>query len=64
MYTAPNYRGMGINQSIIKALLQWAKKKGLSEIRLQVYDENVAAVKAYEKAGFRKNLVEMRMNID
>jgi len=28
-----------------------------------VYDENASAVRAYEKAGLKKVLVEMRMDI-
>ncbi|WP_240183051.1 GNAT family N-acetyltransferase [Pedobacter jeongneungensis] len=48
---------------ILKALINWAKTKGLSEIRLEVYDENIAAKKAYLKAGFKPNLLEMRMEV-
>lgn len=62
MYVMPEYRGKGINQRIIGELTTWAGKRGLQEIRLQVYDENIAAVKAYEKVGFRKILTEMRLS--
>ncbi len=61
MYTDPDFRGKGLNMSIIKELRQWAAKQGLSEIRLTVYDENVGAIRAYEKNGFKKHLVEMRL---
>ena len=64
MYVKPEHRGKGINQLIIEELKNWAKSRGLSEIRLNVYDENTRAVKSYEKAGFKKILVEMRMQID
>ena len=60
MYTVPQYRGKGVNQAIIAALIEWARSKNLTEIRLEVYAGNTPAVKAYEKAGFTKNLVEMR----
>jgi ribosomal protein S18 acetylase RimI-like enzyme len=33
----------------------------VAETRLDVYDGNTAAVKAYEKAGFSKLSIEMRM---
>lgn len=64
MYVRPDYRGKGVNQKIIKALQQWSAAKGISEIRLDVYYENVPAIKAYEKAGFSKHMIEMRMNLE
>ena len=64
MFVDPDYRGQGVNNRIVEGLTNWAKSKGLYEIRLEVYSENVAALRAYEKAGFDKNLVEMRMSLD
>ena len=64
MYTTPEYRGKGINQLIIDALTDWAAKQGLTEIRLTVYNGNDGAIKAYEKAGMDKHIIEMRMRID
>lgn len=61
MYVEQEYRGQGVNQLIIEKLIDWSHQKGLTEIRLQVYDDNVPAVKAYEKAGFKKILTEMRL---
>ncbi|MBT8206386.1 MAG: GNAT family N-acetyltransferase [Eudoraea sp.] len=61
MYTLPEYRGKGINQRILRALQDWAKSMGLIELRLTVYEDNLPAVKAYEKAGFQKHIIEMRL---
>ncbi len=61
MYTLPAYRGLGINGRIIAVLKEWAVSKGLNEIRLTVYNDNVSAIKAYEKIGFKKHLIEMRL---
>jgi ribosomal protein S18 acetylase RimI-like enzyme len=63
MYVMPEYRGMGLNQQLIAALKQWVLSKGVKEVRLEVYEENVSAVKAYEKAGFKKLLSTMRCEI-
>ncbi|SHN43924.1 GNAT family N-acetyltransferase [Chitinophaga sp. CF418] len=63
MYVMPEYRGMGLNQQLITALKQWVLSKGIREVRLEVYEENAAAVKAYEKAGFKKLLSTMRCEI-
>lgn len=61
MYTIPEYRGKGVNLRILEELSLWASSKGLNELRLTVYDENIPAIKAYEKAGFKKHIIEMRL---
>ncbi len=61
MYTVPEYRGQGVNRMIIEALRGWARSRGLQELRLTVYDTNTPAMRAYEKAGFSKHILEMRM---
>jgi GNAT superfamily N-acetyltransferase len=61
MYVDPAYRGQGINKLIIEKLIEWSHEKGLKEIRLQVYSDNLPAIKAYEKVGFKKILTEMRL---
>lgn len=61
MYTLPEFRGRGINQKIVARLMDWCRKRGLSEVRLTVYHENLPAIKAYEKAGFKSHITEMRI---
>ena len=64
MYTQPKYRGHGINGKIIAKLKDWSLSKGLTELRLTVYEENEPAIKAYEKVGFKKHIIEMRMRVE
>ncbi len=64
MYTDPDYRGRGMNQKIVEALEDWSTSKGIKEIRLTVYSDNIPAIKAYEKVGFKQHIVEMRMDRD
>ena len=61
MFTLPDYRGRGVNTKIIEKLKKWSHSKGLKEMRLTVYDENYNAIKAYEKVGFKKHIIEMRL---
>ena len=63
MYVPPEYRGMGINQRIIQTLMGWAKEQQLDEVRLTVYQDNIPAIKAYEKSGFQSHLNEMRIRL-
>ena len=44
-------------------LKRLAKAKGIGEMRLDVYHDNQPAVRAYNKAGFTRHLVDMRMEI-
>ena len=61
MYVRPERRGKGVIREILEALKKWAVSRGITEIRLKVYNENRAAIKAYERAGFTANMLEMRM---
>lgn len=62
MYVHPEYRGKGINKKIIDALKNWALSKNVKEFRLEVYFNNTSAIRAYEKIGFSKHMIEMRFN--
>jgi GNAT superfamily N-acetyltransferase len=61
MYVEPSYRGRGVNAEIIRSLKRWCRSRNVAETRLDVYEGNTAAVKAYEKAGFSRLSIEMRM---
>jgi GNAT superfamily N-acetyltransferase len=63
MYVKPEHRGKGVNKRIIEALQQWAIDRGITEFRLDVYNDNLPAIKAYEKTGFAKLMIEMRMKL-
>ncbi|KIA85421.1 GNAT family N-acetyltransferase [Flavobacterium sp. AED] len=63
MYTDPNHRGKGVNSRIIEALKDWCRSKDIFELRLDVYNDNTPAIKAYEKVGFKKHLINMRMGL-
>jgi len=64
MYVLPEYRGQGINKRIIDVLKNWAASQNISEFRLEVYYDNTSAIKAYEKFGFKKHMLEMRLNLE
>ncbi len=63
MFVDPEYRGRGVNRLVMDALLDWAKARNLTEVRLQVYSENDSAIRAYEKTGFTPLLLEMRRTL-
>ena len=62
MYVPEQHRGKGYNQLILDALIEWCKERNIDEIRLDVYDTNAPAIRAYEKAGFKPHLINMRLD--
>lgn len=63
MYTDPAHRGKGVNKMIIESLQQWSIARNITEMRLEVYYQNDAALKAYEKVGFIRHMIEMRKEV-
>jgi GNAT superfamily N-acetyltransferase len=63
MYTDPDHRGKGVNSLIIETLTNWVRSQNVFEIRLDVYNDNPSAIKAYEKVGFKKHLINMRIGL-
>lgn len=61
MFVPEQHRGNGYNGLILAALIDWCRTRKLDEIRLDVYDVNESAIQAYEKAGFVKHLINMRL---
>lgn len=64
MYVSPGHRGKGINKIILSDLLVWAREHDLPEVHLTVYPGNEPAIRAYEKAGFKPYITEMRLNLE
>jgi ribosomal protein S18 acetylase RimI-like enzyme len=44
-------------------LYVWIREREIKEVRLEVYAANAPAIKAYVKAGFKPDMVEMRMEL-
>jgi RimJ/RimL family protein N-acetyltransferase len=63
MYVKPEHRGKGVNNKVIEALKQWSVSQNITEFRLEVYNDNQPAIKAYEKTGFKGHMLEMRMGL-
>ena len=53
MWVAPEARGRGVAQQLIRAVARWAGERGASRIVLFVQEANTPAQRLYERAGFR-----------
>lgn len=63
MYVVPVHRGKGVNKQVVTALAEWARSEKVEELRLEVYFGNTGAILAYERTGFTKHMIEMRMGL-
>jgi ribosomal protein S18 acetylase RimI-like enzyme len=63
MYVHPSYRGKGINKIIMEELKKLVRKRGIHEMRLEVFAQNESAIKAYEKVGFTNHIIQMRLSL-
>jgi ribosomal-protein-alanine acetyltransferase len=50
----PDYRGKGIGQSLINEIERISREQGVQESRLEVREDNVAALNLYRKLGYGK----------
>jgi ribosomal protein S18 acetylase RimI-like enzyme len=66
VYVDKEYRGTGIGAMLLdRALSEISKKKGIAKIKLQVNTKQLAAIRLYEKMGFKSTGVlkkELRVN--
>ena len=63
MFVPEHHRGNGYNSLIVDALKAWCKERGVYELRLTVYEQNPGAIRAYEKVGFERHLITMRLDL-
>lgn len=63
MYVDPSFRGNGINKLILNYLKEWSQLREVHHLSLDVYAGNQMAIRAYEKSGFKKNLIEMSVSL-
>ncbi len=59
MYVVPEQRGKGIIKHVFEALFAWSAEQGIEAHKLEVYSSNAAAIRAYEKLGFKAEMTTM-----
>lgn len=63
IFVEEEYRNKGVGTELIRTFIRWGKSRGTKTIKLQVYEKNTTAIKAYKKIGFRNSKTEMRKRI-
>ena len=59
VYVEPAHRRRGIATALMQQAQMWAQSRGDRKIGLQVFHNNIAALRLYEKIGYRPNAVLM-----
>jgi GNAT superfamily N-acetyltransferase len=52
VYVPPASRGLGVIDALLAAAAGWARARGDRQLTLDVHESNLAAIRAYERAGF------------
>ena len=52
MWVAPEARGKGVGDALVRSLVAWAREQGERALLLEVGDENLPAIRLYARHGF------------
>lgn len=64
LYVAPAHRCQGLGTALMCHAQLWAKQQGYRHIGLQVFEENVAAIRLYRKLGYQSQAQWMSLPIE
>jgi ribosomal protein S18 acetylase RimI-like enzyme len=64
LFIRESYRDIGIGSQLIKKALENAEKRGVIEVHVDTEEDNVNAIKFYEKHGFRKVGIMLEKSFD
>ena len=59
MYVVPEHRGKNLIGMIMQQLIDWSHDHAVEAFKLDVYATNERAIRAYQKMGFKSNMLEM-----
>lgn len=60
----PDYRRLGVGQMLLRATLDQLSARGAPRVLLSTAQQNVAAQRLFERAGFRRTMIEMTRESD
>lgn len=64
LMVSAEYRRRGLGAELLRRLEEWGTRHGATAVTLNVDDRNQAAQTLYERAGFRRVIVQLRKDLD
>lgn len=58
LFVAAPERRKGIGEDLVTKAFEWAKEKGVKEVKLRTYKDNSSAAKFFEKIGFNEEEIK------
>jgi RimJ/RimL family protein N-acetyltransferase len=53
VYVTPAWRGQGVAGALLEACIDWARKQGVTVVKLGVVTSNTPAIRCYARCGFQ-----------
>jgi ribosomal protein S18 acetylase RimI-like enzyme len=60
----PDHRQQGVGRMLVDATLEALKSKGVPRVVLSTAEKNAAAQRLFDRAGFRRTMIEMTRELD
>jgi ribosomal protein S18 acetylase RimI-like enzyme len=60
----PDHRGQGVGRMLLDATLKALKARGAPRVVLSTAEQNVAAQRLFDRAGFRRTMIEMTRELN
>jgi ribosomal protein S18 acetylase RimI-like enzyme len=60
----PAHRGQGVGRMLLDATLEALKARGAPRVVLSTAEQNVAAQRLFDRAGFRRTMIEMTRELN
>ncbi|MBX2863488.1 MAG: GNAT family N-acetyltransferase [Leptolyngbyaceae cyanobacterium MAG.088] len=63
VYVDPAHRRQGLGRKLMTHAKRWATEHGYDQMSLQVFNENIAALKLYETLGYRSTATLLTLDL-
>ncbi|MEM6737891.1 MAG: GNAT family N-acetyltransferase, partial [Bacteroidota bacterium] len=63
VYVVPSYRRQGLGRKLMNHAKSWATEQGYDQLSLQVFNDNIAALKLYDGLGYRPSATLLTLDL-
>lgn len=63
LYVEENYRRAGIGKKLLQLHMKWFEENHITNVGVEVLHNNLSAISLYEKVGFKKDTMKMKIPV-